>query len=210
MSGRFSQSENLLSKVNCSTRGFTVIELLVTFSIYVIISTVVIANYREYSTNAVSANAPEDIVLALRQAQVYGAGGKGCGASFDCRYGVVFTTTPGSENGFTIYTDSNDNKVYDIPATEKIETIKWKDPSIITKVECLSYIGGDTTCSSNILNITFKRPSPDALINDTADMTGLTSGGYERGRITVSNGIIGAGAKTRTITISQAGQMSVQ
>ena len=59
-----------LSKVNCSTRGFTVIELLVTFSIYVIISTVVIANYREYSTNAVSANAPEDIVLALRQAQV--------------------------------------------------------------------------------------------------------------------------------------------
>lgn len=190
--------------------GFTIIELLVTFSIYIIISAIVIANYRGYSTNALSANAPEDVVLALRQAQVYGAVGRGCGLvpSFDCRYGVVFTTTSGSEKGFTLFVDSNDNKVYD-DISEKIETLTWSDPSVITKVECLPAIT-EPSCSNGILNITFKRPSPDALINDTADMTGFTSGGYERGRVTVSNGLSGGSAKTKIITISQAGQISIQ
>ncbi|MBI5798519.1 MAG: prepilin-type N-terminal cleavage/methylation domain-containing protein [Candidatus Yonathbacteria bacterium] len=197
-----------------ASRGFTIIELMVTISIYVIISAFTIANYRDYSTRAVSANIPDGMVTALREAQVYGAGGRGCTATnFDCRYGVVFTAKQSFEKQFTVFTDNNDNKTYD-PAPSgtdvAIETITWTDSSIITKVECLNIFGADMGCSNGILTLTFKRPNPDAFINDTADMTGQTSGGYARGRISVSNGLTGTLAKTRVITISHAGQISLQ
>lgn len=195
-----------------SKRGFSLIELLVTISIYIIISAIVVVNYREYSNNAIAANAPEDVVLALRQAQVYGAGGKGCAAAspFDCRFGVVFTTIAGSEKGLIIYADNNDNKTYDpVGGDVALETIVWKDPSVIKAVECSGYVGVGT-CTSSILNITFKRPSPDALINDIADMSGVDKGGYQYGKIVIWNGITGTGSKYSTTTISQAGQISVE
>ncbi len=191
------------SQQRATRGGFTLIELLVVVSIYAIISGVVISNYRDYTANAVSLNAPEDIVLALRQAQVYGASGRGnsvsCGVAmslFDCQYGVSFTAKAGFEKGFTIFADVNGDNIYNAGDIE-VETVTWKDASVITQVECLPNIGG---CSSGVLNVTFKRPSPDAIIG----------GGYEKGRITVWNGVTGTGSKTRVVTISKAGQISIQ
>ncbi|MBI3495158.1 hypothetical protein HY065_00865 [Candidatus Berkelbacteria bacterium] len=151
-----------------------------------------------------------DIVLALREAQVYGTAGKKnyvafCGVSnFECRYGVNFSmSTP---DRFTVFVDNNDNKIYDAGTDTLVETIMLKSPIAISSVECLNYGGVNTVCSSlegnTMLNITFKRPSPDAFINDTADPA-IDS--YELGRVTITNGI-----KTSTVTISKAGQISLQ
>jgi len=191
--------------------GFTLIELLVTFAIYIVISGLVVANYRGYGATTVSENAAESIVIAIRQAQVYGSAGKGssglCGvftSLFDCRYGVSFVSPA---NGITIFVDKNDNKVYDA-GDVMVETIAWKDKSVITGVSC--FAGGFSVCSTaNILNLTFRRPSPDAIINSTNDMTGLSSGGYDSATITISNGLTGIALKTHTITITRAGQIAI-
>lgn len=204
-----------------SRGGFTIVELLLTFSIYAIIASIVIANYRDYSANAISAKAPEDIILALRQAQVYGAGGKEnpaicetrnsagdliSSSFFDCRYGVSFSAADATKKGFTVFVDVNDNKVYDGGDTI-VETVTWKDPSLITAIECLRTSGVNVICAGGVLNVTFKRPSPDAIVNDVTPGAEFP---FERGRITMSNGLAGPSEKIKIITISQAGQISLQ
>ncbi len=178
--------------------GFTLVEVLVSIGIFTVLTGVVLSNYRGYNTNALFANASEDIVLALRQAQVYGVGVKKnialCGASsFDCGYGVYFTIG----NQIKIFADSNDDKKYDALDTV-VETITFQSPISVTALYC-----GILNCSGNVLSVTFKRPNPDAVIRDT------TATVHESAMITISNGVLGVGAKTSIITISKTGQISI-
>lgn len=189
--------------------GFTIIELLITMGIFSILTSVVLANYFTFGANSEFVNATEDVVLALRQSQVYGAGTKksatACGASsFECAYGVHFVAN--TPHGFTSFVDINNNGNYD--AGEGVETIVWNDAISITGIKC-SLITSD--CVGDITNgatmdITFKRPSPDARIFDRAVNT-PPFGGYKNGWITLSDANTG---KTSTIVISLAGQISIQ
>ena len=88
------------------------LELLVTIAIYIMMISIVLASYRTFNTNAIFVNASEDIILALRQAQVYGVGTKTssvvCG--FACPYGVHIDMS--DANGLTIFVDLDSDKVY--------------------------------------------------------------------------------------------------
>ena len=188
---------------NSTQRGFTLLELLITMAISIIMTGVVVANYRDYTTNAYFANASEDIVLALRQAQVYGAGGKantvictGGETLSECRYGVHFSTASGYSDGLILFVDIDNDKIF--VEGEQIETVKWKSPIKITGLSC-----GGTACAGG-LDITFRRPNPDALITETNNI-GVS---YSTAKITISNGET-LPRKTAVI-ISNAGQISLQ
>lgn len=171
------------------------VELLVTMAIFLVITSVVLANYRTYGNNAYFANASEDIVLALRQAQVYGVGAKGSGTSFDLAYGVNFRVG----NQIIIFRDSvTVNGKYD--AGEAIETITLKSPIGISTLLCGS---GGAPCVGfpPQLNITFKRPSPDAIIYDTTSL-------YTLAQIIITNGL--TPAKFSFVTINSSGQISLK
>lgn len=178
-----------------SQSGFTLVELLVSIAIFSVMTGIVLARYNTYNTNAPFANASEDVVLALRQAQVYGVGVKGCGAAnpFDCGYGVYFSTA--APSGFKIFADTNNNKTYDLGTDTVVDTISWKGSIVVSSVKC-----GGGACASNVLNVTFKRPNPAAAITDSAG-----GAGYSVGQIVISNGL-----KYSTTTISSAGQISLQ
>ena len=178
-------------------KGFTVIELLVVLSIMTAITGIVLVNYRGYGANAVFANASEDLVLALREAQVYGVGVKGstgctAGSPFDCGYGVYFSTI--SSNGIIIFADNNGNSIYDAGVDNIVQKINWQPSINITSVSCN---GG--ACGGNVMSVTFKRPNPSAIIHDS----GATS--YNTGKITISDG-----TKTSFVQITSAGQISLQ
>lgn len=182
-----------LSNVKCPRSGFTLVELLVTMGIFLVMTAAVLANYKSYGNNAYFANASEDIVLALRQAQVYGVGSKGEGGSFNSAYGVYFVA---NSNQIIIFRDSvTVNNKYD--AGEEIETITWKSPISITEITC-----GVLACTAPI-SVTFKRPSPDAIILD-----GSATAARNFATITISNGL--TPAKTSTVTINNAGQISLK
>jgi len=177
----------------CSTKGFTLVELLVTMGIFLVMSAAVLANYKGYGNNAYFANASEDIVLALRQAQVYGVGAKGVGVSFTSAYGVYFLA---NSSQIIIFRDSVIvNSKYD--DGEAIETITWKSPITISALTC-----NGSACVGGNASVTFKRPSPDANIYSS------TGGPYTIATITITNGL--TPAKTSTITITNAGQISLQ
>lgn len=183
-------------------RGFTLIELLIVFSIMGVITGVVLAKYRGYGTNANFSNSSESIVLTIRQAQVYGVGVRsntvvctGGVTNFDCGYGASFSlASPGT---MTLFADNNNNGVFDGGA-EAIQTVTWDPLTTITNLKCDSG-AGLVACPGNTLNITFRRPNPSATIQDSGPTT------YLAGSITVSNG-----TKTTVITVTKAGQISLQ
>lgn len=176
------------------------IELLVTMGIFLMLTGAVLANYRKFSTNAMFANASEDVVLSLRQAQVYGAGTKGntvvCGSgtSFECAYGVHFTT---GSHGLTIFADKDGSKTYTSAADTTVDSIVWGNNISIMSLQC-----GTTPCGSE-MEITFNRPSPDAFITDILGITNPV----DKGIITLKDANTG---KVFVITVTTAGQISIQ
>src|SRR3989344_2062495 len=117
--------------------GVTLVEVLVSIGIFTVLTGVVLSNYRGYNTNALFANASEDIVLALRQAQVYGVGvKKDVGGSFTTPYGVWFLA---NTNSLIIFADNNSNGLYGSADDTIIETITW--PSNI-KIRTAANWGG--------------------------------------------------------------------
>ncbi|OHA79376.1 MAG: hypothetical protein A2747_02985 [Candidatus Yonathbacteria bacterium RIFCSPHIGHO2_01_FULL_44_41] len=174
--------------------GFTLVELLVTVGVFVVLTSVVLANYRGFDTNAKFANASEDIVLAIRQAQVYGVGVKGEGASFTIPYGVYLKqSTP---NQILLFADRDaapDGK-YTTADNPIVETINWQN--VITSLS-ISCDGGP--CGGNELSVTFRRPNVDAVIKDGAGTV------YSIATVTITKG-----TKTSIVTISRAGQVSIQ
>lgn len=178
-----------------SKTGFTIVELLIVIFVMGLLTGLVLVKYRGYGQNARFANATENIILAIRQAQVYGVGVKGSvgcggGTTFDCSYGVYFS--PATPGAITIFVDNNNSGTFD--AGESISTVLLDIPTTITSVTC---DGG--ACVGNALNITFRRPNPSATIHDASATT------FTTGTVGVSDG-----TRSSVITITKAGQISLQ
>lgn len=177
--------------------GFTMVELAVTMSIFAVLTSVVLANYRTFSNNADFLNVADNIALSLREAQIYGVGSKvaSCGTStpaesFQCAYGVVFNR---GDDFYRVFVDTNEDSTY-TSGDQILETIDLPSGSEITGTDCL-----DGTCAG--LAVLFKRPNPDALIRN---IVSSDTRNYDTASITVANT-----TKTSRVSISRAGQISI-
>lgn len=183
-------------------KGFTLVELIITIGIFMVIVSAILPNYGNYNKRVQFANASEDVVLELRQAQVYGVGVKkgtsSCGGLgvFDCSYGVFFSR---DANNIIMFADVDGNRVYEA-GDEIVETIQWKNSITISQLNC-----GLGLCT-NSASVTFHRPDPDAYIADIAPVD-ITSSPYNRASIKLSDS---ATAETALIVITSAGQISIE
>ena len=188
----------MMQKNSSRQSGFTMVELAVTMGIFVMLTSVVLANYRTFSNNADFLNVADNVALSLREAQIYGVGSKGavvsCGApasSFNCAYGVSF---PRGGTSYIIFVDKDDSHTYE--TGEEVETVALPSNTII----------GDTVCGTGCadgVDITFKRPDPDARIVSRG-LVGQGEPGYDAGVIVIQNP-----TKKSRVTISRAGQISI-
>ena len=176
-----------------------------TMSVLLLFSGVGLSQYRAFSSNSDFANTVENIVFSLRGAQVYGTGGKKAGGtvvcppitgtSFNCAYGVNFVKDSGS---YDFFVDTNENSIMD--GGESIQIISLGSGASVTSLSCVR-LGLPVSCVNNYASITFRRPSPDALIAEVFAPVNYLDGVD----ITISNG-----TKTATVKILSAGQMSIQ
>ena len=185
-------------------RGFTIVELMVTISFFVIISSVVLVRHATFSSNLLLTNLAYDIALSIREAQVFGLSvsefGTGTG-EFDVGYGI--------------HIDSGDNISYILFADREPKNQRYDDNSEIVDVFnihkgntislfCGVLSNGTEKCSpTNIsyLDIVFERPNPDAII--TSSITGES---YSSAKIVVRS----PQGKERTIIIGITGQIYVE
>jgi prepilin-type N-terminal cleavage/methylation domain-containing protein len=197
---------------NDRNRAFSLVELMVTVSIFAIISGVVIYDYGKFSSNLVVTNLAYEAALAVREAQVYGISVKKTlsEGTFDSSYGVWFDLSdPALAQTFYLFADNTKNNLRD-DNTENEEVFGMNGSNII-KNFCVTKSGDPLPiCSGgdqNQLSIMFTRPNPEAKIHIFKDDVEVGVGiSFTKAEIMFTSG---RGDKTARMTVTNTGQISV-
>jgi len=176
-----------------ASRGFTLVELIVTVGIFALVSASIIARNAQFDEQVLLNDMAYDMALSIRRAQNYGINVRGSEGAFDRPYGIFF------ESGTTTYaffSDTDGDDTYDEPE-ELLETFMLGRGAMVSQLCDLD--GGDCNPTKD-LTVLFKRPDPDAWIFD--------SGGQQIGRARVE--LTSARGGYRAIGIESTGQLSIQ
>lgn len=200
-----------------NTKGFTLVEMMVSVSIAMVIMTVVLFSYRAFNDRLALSAAAQEISVAIREAQVYGLSVKksGTGAgNFDAGYGISIDSA--DTTSYYLFSDLNNNGLYDgdsscVMGSECVQKNTLRGGIKIDKTGGIcgtAFGGGATVCSPFdvvSLHVTFIRPNPDASIIFIKS-SGGPSLKYKTAQITLVSPL---GSQAR-VTIENTGQISVQ
>jgi prepilin-type N-terminal cleavage/methylation domain-containing protein len=177
-------------------RGFGLLELLVSISIIVLVSSIILTRQSSFNGAVLLRNQTYEIAFALRQAQLQAVSGTDGGNSTQQQqYGIYFTTA--SRNSYLIFKDINANGIYDSGTDTQVGPISRIDPRF--ELRGITNLGGTSLGGS--MSITFRRPNFDALFS-------IGNGPVYIDIAKVGDSTNGAGS-VRRVEVSSAGQISV-
>lgn len=188
---KFNKKNNVKDKFS---KGFSLIELLVSVAILVIVSGLVFFNQSGFNNSILVENLAYEVSLVVRQAQSYGLQSKQAelGGTFEAGYGVYFTTDVSGNNKVILYADIDGDKVYNDSGTDiELETLKMAVGNTITNL-CVGAPCSDVT----ELDISFIRPDPMAYINTDKNI----------GEIYITS----ARNETKKVVVNKLGQISIE
>lgn len=196
-------------------RGFTLVEMIVVVGIITLISGLVLVNNNSFSGNVILQNLAYDIALSVRQAQVYGISVQRFNGIFGSAYGMHFQVDSSNASTYALFADALDpvNGLYDCPSPgtascELVQSTTVGQGYRISSV-CVTSAGGTQQCGSR-LDVTFKRPEPDACIaingESPLNAAGACTGGAASARIVVTS----PQGKTKSVVVDVNGQISVE
>ena len=199
------------------SRGFTLIELMVSITIAVLIMTVVMFSYRTFSDNLALSAAEQEISISIRQVQIYGLSVRQSSAgsgNFSTGFGIYASAN--DPTNYYLFSDANnDNKCDDGKSCSSATELMEKDTlqngvEIAPNGICGAAFGGAIICPPNAgavsMDVTFVRPNPNAVIRFTDKNGAFLGGAYQSGQIQLISQL----GKTATVTIGNTGQISVQ
>jgi prepilin-type N-terminal cleavage/methylation domain-containing protein len=207
--------------------GVTLIELIVVVAIFSLVSSILLFNYSDFSTNVSIRNLSQEIALTVRKVQTYATSVRGIDnsnvstRSFPA-YGISFSVDPSSgtfepnKKQFILFADipqsvgSLPNKRYDgdgscgnpVSGGECLENFSIDSSDTIVEL-C-----PDGACvSAGSVDITFRRPIPDAIICYKT----TSSGDCQNSSISYVDIIVqSVKGIRRTISVWNTGQISVK
>ena len=146
-----------------NNKGFTLVELIVSISIFAMMTALVVAKYGNFNQSVLLTNLAYDVALTIRTAQTYGVSVRQEGGDFTHPYGVFFSSDAGKNTQFTFFADTDIGSpgYYDV-GDQIIKTYTLKRGAIIQTI-CMEFACKPEKNESE-LHVTFKRPNPDALI----------------------------------------------
>lgn len=205
-------------------KGLTLVELMVVISIFLVITSTVIFNYGGFRSNISLQNLTDDIALSIRKAQSFAIGARGVANNFSNSYGVHFSLNPSnsgiesSPKSFLMFAKTVANKGYTIgsgtcgaPSNTCLESFRITSNDTIKSIVLNN--GGIPFSNVAYLDIIFTRPDPKAFfcyrtsINNDCDSISKSISNIS---IVISNGQVGAEVKTKTISVQNTGQISIQ
>ncbi len=205
-------------------RGFTLVELIVTVSIFVFMTALVVSRYGAFNQGTLMTNLAYDMALTIRTAQSFGVSvkgsedtvGHGFVQTFSNPYAVHFDLTTSVPALFWTYLDiggtasGKPDGLYEEGVGEtKYATYSIKQGAKITGL-CVG-TGGQSCSSGNLtaLDLSFRRPDPAAIICPTGGGVPSCTNGvstYNYAMITLQSG---DGSSSRTVVVRGNGQISV-
>jgi len=153
-----------------NSRAFTLIELLITISIFMIITIVVLINSGKFNNSVIMTNIAYEVALTIREAQNYSLNVKlvpdlDQEIDFKSGFGVNFDLSDNLAYNFFSDTDpiGNGDKIFDPSNDFTIKTYKIKRGYYIKSITAGD---GVSTEAKNKINISYKRPAARAYIVD--------------------------------------------
>ncbi len=195
--------------MNSTMKGFTIVELIVSVAIFAVMTALVVAKYGSFNQNTLVTNVAYDMALSIRTAQTYGLSVKSdTSNNFSSAYGIHFDMTSSKPNKFIFFTDTGKTGKY-TGSTEDITTYTLNQSTYISKI-CLS---DGTNCvtnflpsSSSIIDVTYRRPNPDAVFCTTANNCPATPSIQPTVLVTITSS---DGTNNQVVYIRKNGQISV-
>ena len=192
--------------------GFTLIEFIVIMMIFAVMVGVALFNFNGFRSAVTLDNLAHDIGISIRQIQSSaGSALSGDSATDEIPRGIYFGPDESNNQifskSFTLFEDKiSPGGLYD--SGEKIDTIKIQTADYISEITYK--IGVDEPLPilpSDGLGITFKRYKTDAMFSSGNPDVSRASEVKIMVSSPSSDGTIG---RTRTITVSRIGQVSIQ
>lgn len=190
-----------------STRGFGLVELMVSISIMTLVSTIILVKNRSFNNALLLRNQAYEIAFTLRQAQLLAVSGNKESSGNSNQYGVYFDVASAPGNGqYRLFRDDSNGSTnlgrYD-GADATLGAIGTLDNRfVIQEIVDSSDNPLDTT-----LSVTFIRPNFDALFKDS-------SGGYFSGPVYLKVSPKDTSGYTnvpfRLVEITSTGQITVK
>lgn len=166
-------------------RGMTYVELIVVLSIFSIMTSIAIFNYKGFQSKVDIKNLASDIALKIVEAQKSALSGKlsvqtPTVSPWKPSYGIY--VDPASNKSFTYFVDLNNNKVFDGSNCngECLEYVSITKGDYISSID--TYTGTDIQSITNPISISFKRPDTKALFTYSS---GVQLTGFDYMQLTV-------------------------
>jgi prepilin-type N-terminal cleavage/methylation domain-containing protein len=199
-------------------QGFTLIELMVTVTIMLIMTSIIFFNYNKFNDSTLLNSFAYDMSLTIRQAQIFGvavreAGNNqvtpistnSVGSNFVSPYGVHFDQAAGVLSPFLLFVDSDKNRKFDNAGDSTLQSYTFQRGIKLKDLVVVDAIGSHSVAT---LDITFVRPDPEAVIR-----------GYDSGGNIVGNGSPSSAQVVlqnsddsieKIVEVDSTGQISVQ
>jgi len=213
-----------------TNHGFTLVELMVVVAIFVFMTALVVANYGSFNDGTLLTSMSYDISLALADAQSYGINTEGVSTSttaqgFNYPYGMDFNI--GTPSQMMLFADSyptSPDGVCDNGSAGTCTSNQTTGDNIITTytlargglIKCL-FVGNTpppttsnpcpTGSNTNIIDVTFKRPDPNAIIMAVSP---IVSGTLQKWAYAVIQVEDASKTATRSIVVNETGEIAVQ
>ncbi|MBI1956916.1 MAG: prepilin-type N-terminal cleavage/methylation domain-containing protein [Candidatus Niyogibacteria bacterium] len=185
-------------------RGFTLLEMTVTIGVAAMISSLILANFPQFSRRLELSRTAQAVARSFREAETAALAVREFNGMFP-PYGLHF------ENGaairdYVLFADVNNtdadpepegNGLYD--EGELVETFAITGAPVIAGI-CVGVRSGGSTCDSSMLDIVFRRPNPDVVITADGDPS------FFNAEITIK---IPTG-ECRRVVIWKTGQLSIE
>jgi prepilin-type N-terminal cleavage/methylation domain-containing protein len=199
-------SSNNKKSARACTRGFGLVELMVSISIMTLVSTVILVKNRSFNNALLLRNQAYEIAFTLRQAQLLAVSGTKESATSSNQYGVHFdiqtSSTDGKYRTFRDDINSGTNKGW---YTVDDSTIGLS--SLDSRYKIVDFIDSDgDSLDTDFLSVTFVRPNFDALFK-TAAGTSFPGPVYIVISPRDSNYTV---VPNRLIEVTSTGQISIQ
>lgn len=184
-----------------SSRGFTLVELMVVLTIIVVITVVVLTSQSSFNKTLILANTAYDIALTIRSTQSLGIGSRNVVGTINAGRGAHFQRG----NSFTLFADTSPSASCDRPDCNSGDYIYGGGSEFIQTYELnngmtISNFCVDGSCIYNSLDIVFARPNPDAFIS----VNGSTFTNYARACLIITSSQGGE----KYVSVSSSGQIT--
>jgi len=220
-------------------RGFSMIELMVTVSIFAVISGLTLVNFPKFSSKILLENVAYSVGLSVRQAQSYGLNVRvldlGGGTDLFPTYGVHFSLSgtteddPSDTKNFVLFADLlpdindpiNNNKKYDAVSGCNVTGGECVEQLTIQNANSLAYLCGNLKSTGATIENWLEVAGADCSLttldvaftrpDPDATLTGYSA--FAGAELTFSDAevvIISPRGDTKTVVIWQTGQISIE